>query len=193
MSFTTGTQVELLYSLVVPVVKNTYTTQAVISQLPAVGPLAKIPGGFFAENPNAVGRCLYMQAFGTLGNTAAATFAPGIAVDVTPGTIVSPVSFYSPALATTSGITVQWQAQAWLTCTAWTETTMSLELSGAWSQTTVASGGAGNAGSISGQCAALLTGLNPAVPQYVELLGTWGTSNVLNTTTIQQMFLLGLN
>jgi hypothetical protein len=196
MSGLTGTQAELLYSLPAPVTKNTYTTQAVISALPGTGPLARIPGGYFMENPNPIGRCLYLQAFGTMGNASAATFNPGVALDVTPGTIVgspSSASFYSPALATTSGITVQWQCQVWFTCTAFAETSMTLQMNGQWGQTTVASGGIGNASGISGQCASTITGLVAATPYYVELTGTWGTSSASNTTTIQQMFLFGLN
>jgi hypothetical protein len=193
MSGYTMTTTELLYSMPAPVTKNTYTTQAVISALPGTSPLARIPGGFFQENPNPIGRCLYMQAFGTMGNASAATFCPGISLNVTPGTIVNNAFFYNPALATTSGITVQWQAQAWFTCTAFAETAMTIQMNGAWSQTTVASGGAGNAGSISGQCALSITGLTAATPYYVELNGTWGTSAAANTTTIQQMFLFGLN
>ena len=111
----------------------------------------------------------------------------------TPGTVANVTAFYSPLLATTSGVTVQWQAQVWFTCTAFAETAMTLQMNGAWSQTTVASAGAGNAGSISGQCAASITGLTAATTYYVELCATWGASSASNTTTIQQMFLWGLN
>ena len=193
MSFLTGTQAELLYSMPTPVTKNTFTTQAVISAPPGTGPLAKIPGGYFAENPNPVGRSIYMQAFGSMGNASAATFFPAVALDPTPGTVANVTAFYSPLLATTSGVTVQWQAQVWFTCTAFAETSFTLQMNGAWSQTTVASAGAGNAGSISGQCAASITGLTAATTYYVELCATWGTSAAANSTTIQQMFLWGLN
>jgi hypothetical protein len=176
-----------------PVTKNTYTTQAVISALPGSGALARVPGGYFAENPNPIGRCLYMQAFGTLGNASAATFCPGVGLSATPGTVANSAFFYNPALATTSGVTVQWQCQVWFTCTAFAETSMTLQMNGQWGQTTVASGGIGNASGISGQCALSITGLTAANPYYVELNGTWGTSSASNTTTIQQMFLFGLN
>jgi hypothetical protein len=197
MSGITGTQAELLYSMPAPVTKNNFTTPAqVITAVPGTGPLARIPGGFFGENPNPVGRCLYLQAFGTMGNASAATFQPGVALDPTPGTIVaspSSANFYSPALATTSGITVQWQCQVWFTCTAFAETAMTLQMNGQWGQTTVASGGIGNAAGISGQCASTITGLTAATAYYVELFATWGTASVSNTTTVQQMFLFGLN
>ena len=195
MSFITGTQAELLYSMPAPVTKNTYTSQAVISALAASAPVARIPGGYFSENPNPLGRCLYLQAFGSMGNASAATFNPAVALDTTAGTVsANVVAFYSPALATTSGITVQWQCQVWITCTAFGESAgMTLQVNGQWGQTTVASAGAGNAAGISGQCAASFTGLTPATPYFVELCGTWGTSAAANTTTVQQMFLFGLN
>ena len=74
----TGTQTELLFTLNSPVTKNTYTAQAVISQPAATGTMAKVPGGFFADNPNPVGRSFYLKAFGTLATTCAATFVPAL-------------------------------------------------------------------------------------------------------------------
>lgn len=193
MSGLTMTQTELLYSMPTPVTKNTYTTQAVISALAASAPVAKIPGGYFAENPNPIGRCLYLQAFGSIGTTGTPTFSPAIALDTTAGTALNPITIYS-ATTQTSTVIAQWQFQAWITCTAFGESSgMTLQVNGQWGQATVASGGAGNASGIAGQCATSLTGLTPATTYYVELFGTWGTSNVLNTTTIQQMFLFGLN
>lgn len=193
MSGLTMTQTELLYSMAVPVTKNTYTTQAVISALAASAPVAKIPGGYFAENPNPLGRCLYLQAFGLIGTTGTPTFSPAFALDTTPGTALNPITVYS-ATTQTSSVIVQFNMQAWITCTAFGESAgMTLQVNGTWGQATVASGGAGNASGISGQFAASLTGLTPATTYYAELFGTWGTSSVSNTTTIQQMFLFGLN
>lgn len=196
MSGYTMTQAEVLYSMPAPVTKNTFTSNAVISAPATTSPVAKIPGGYFQENPNPIGRCLYLQAFGSLGNVSAATFSPGICLNTTAGTISTPAAmpFYS-ATATTSGITVQWQCQVWFTCTAFGETAgMTLQVNGQWSQSTVAGGtGAGNASGISGQFASTVTGLTPATPYYVEMCAAWGTSSASNTTTIQQMFLFGLN
>lgn len=193
MSGFTMTQTELLYSMAAPVTKNTFTTQACISAPAATAAVAKIPAGYFMENPNPIGRCLYMQAFGLIGTTGTPTFSPAVALDTTPGTALNPITIYA-ATTQTSTIIAQWQFQAWVTCTAFGESAgMTLQVNGQWSQATVASGGVGNASGISGQCAASLTGLTPATAYYMELFGTWGTSNVLNTTTIQQMFLFGLN
>lgn len=193
MSFLSGTNVELLYSLSTPVTKNTFTTQALIGPLAASAPVPKIPAGFFSDNPNPIGRCLYLQVFGLIGTTGTPTFSPAVALDTAAGTALNPITIYSLTTQTATVI-AQWQCQVWITCTAFGETAgMTLQVNGQWSQATVASGGAGNASGISGQFATSLTGLNATLTYYIELFGTWGTSSVSNTTTIQQMFLFGLN
>lgn len=193
MSFLSGTQVELLYSLAVPVTKNTFTTQALIGPVASTMAVPKIPGGYFSENPNPLGRGLYLQAFGSIGTTGTPTFAVALGLDTVLGTIANSTTVYTTTTQTGT-ITAQWNMQAWYTCTAFSETAgMTLQVNGTWSQTTVATGGVANAGSLSGQFGGSLTGLTPATTYYPELFGTWGTSNVANTTTIQQMTFWGLN
>lgn len=193
MSFLSGTQAELLYSMAVPVTKNTFTTQALIGPVGATAAVPKIPAGYFSENPNPLGRSLYLQAFGSIGTTGTPTFAVALGLDTVLGTIVNSTAVYATTTQTATVIG-QWNMQAWYTCTAFSEATgMTLQLNGTWSQTTVASGGVANAGALSGQFGAAITGLTPSVTYYPELFGTWGTSNVLNTTTIQQMTFWGLN
>jgi hypothetical protein len=193
MSGITGTQAELLYCLPAQVTKNTYTTQAVLSALAASAPVAKIPGGFFQENPNPLGRSLYLKAMGTIANTSAATFAPALALDSTAGTALSPISIYS-ATAPTASVTAQWEMEAWITCQAFGETAgMTLAVNGSWDQSILATGGAPSTAPFRAQFAASLTGLTPATTYYVELFGTWSASAAGNTTTLQQMFLWGLN
>jgi hypothetical protein len=193
VSFVTGTQAELLYSMSVPVTKNTYTTQAVIGPLAASAPVPKIPGGWFMENPNPLGRCLYLQAFGTIANTAAATFSPAIALDTTAGTALNPITIYSTT-APTASVVAQWNMQAWITCQAFGETAgMTLQVNGTWGQASVATGGAANAGALGANFAGSLTGLTPATTYFVELFGTWSASSASNTTTVQQMTFWGLN
>lgn len=193
MSGITGTQAELLYSMPAPVTKNTYTTQAVISALAASAPVAKIPGGFFQENPNPLGRSLYLKALGSIANTSAATFSPAVALDTTAGTALNPVTIYS-AIAPTASVTAQWEMEAWITCTAFGESAgMTLQVNGSWSQASVATGGALNDTGWGANFEGALTGLTPATTYYVELFGTWTASASGNTTTVQQMFLWGLN
>ena len=197
MSGITGTQAELLYALPAPVTKNTYTTQAVMSALAASAPVAKIPGGFFQENPNPIGRALYLKAMGTIATTSAYTFSPAIALDTTAGTALNPITIYT-TIAPTASVTSLWDLEAWITCTAFGETAgMTLQVNGKWTQTTTATGGALTSSASAGWAPAMfdssLTGLTPATTYYVELFGTWSNSSSSATTTLQQMFLWGLN
>lgn len=193
MSFLTGTQVENLYSLPAAVTKNTYTTQACISALAASAAVARIPGGYFSENPNPLGRCLYLKGLGSIANTSAATFSPAIALDSTAGTALNPITIYA-ATAPTASVTAQWDVEAWITCTAFGETAgMTLQVNGKWTQASVATGGVLNATGLGASFAGTLTSLTPATTYFVELFGTWNASAAGNTTTLQQLFLFGLN
>lgn len=193
MSGITGTQEELLYSLVAPVTKNTYTTQACMSALAASANVAQISGGFFAPAPNPIGRAMYLKALGSIATTSAATFSPALALDTTAGTALNPITIYS-ATAPTASVTAQWEMEAWITCTAYGQAAgMTLQINGAWHQASVATGGALNATGWGASFEASLTGLTPATTYYVELFGTWSASASGNTTTLQQMFLSGVN
>ena len=164
-----------------------------MSALAASAPVAKIGGGYFSENPNPLGRCLYLEAMGTIANTAAATFSPAIALDTTAGTALNPITIYSTT-APTAAVTAQWQLKAWITCQAFGETAgMTLQVNGSWDQSILATGGAPSTAPFRAQFAGSLTGLTPATTYWVELFGTWSASNAANTTTLQQMALLGLN
>lgn len=195
MSGYTMTQAELLYTLPASVAKNNFTTQALIGPVAATAPVPRIPAGYFMENPNPIGRSLYLQVFGTIGvTTGSPTFAPVVGLDTTPGTLANSTAIYAATTPSASAVVAQFQFQLWLTCTAFGESAgMTLQLNGQWSQSTVASGGVGNAAGISSQCAATITGLTPATNYYIELFGTWGAASASNGTVIQQMFLFGLN
>jgi hypothetical protein len=193
VSFLTGTQCEVLYSLPSAVTKNTYTTQACISALAAAAPVATIPGGYFGSVPNGVGRVLYLKAFGTIATTSAATFSPAIALDSTAGTALNPITIYS-TVAPTAAVTAQWDVEAWITCQAVGQSGgMTLQVNGKWTQASVASGGALNTTGWGASFAGNLTGLLASTTYFVELFGTWSASAAGNTTTLQQEFLLGLN
>jgi hypothetical protein len=193
MSFYSGTQMECLYALPAAVTKNTYTTQACMSSLAATAPVAKIPGGFFGGTPGAVGRSLFLKAMGSIATTSAATFSPAIALDSTAGTALNPITIYS-TVAPTAAVTAQWDLEAWLTCQAQGESGgTTVQVNGKWVQSSVASGGALNATGWSAQFAGSLTGLLASTTYYVELFGTWSASAAGNTTTLQEMFLFGLN
>ena len=193
MSFVTGTQAELLYTLNASITKNTYTTIAAYTGVAGTNPVCAIPAGWLInENPNPVGRALFFKAFGTIANTAAATFANAINVNPTAGTSTGNITVntaYTPTAAVTAG----WFVEAWLTCTAFATSTCTFQCNGTVTYMTVASGGAVSTAPPQQVFSGTFAGLDPRVAQYVELFGTWSASSASNTTTVQQMFLWGLN
>lgn len=194
MSFVTGTQAELLYTLNTgAITKNTYTTEAAFSGVAGTNTICSLPAGFFAtENPNPVGRSLYLMAAGTIANTAAATFAVNLGFDTTAGTKANSTTVYA-ATAPTASVTAVWQLHAWYTCTAFATSTFSLQVNGFWTQSATASGAALGSGGLRTDFQGSLTGMDPRVQFYLELFGTWSASSASNTTTLQQMMLYGLN
>jgi hypothetical protein len=196
MSFYTGTSAEVLFTLGAAVTKNTYTTQACIGPLLSTAPVPTIPAGYFTTSPNGVGRPLLLTAFGTIANAAtAATFSPAFAIDVTANTALAPVTIYTTT-APTASTTCQWEMEAWITCQAVGGITgsLTLQVNGHWRQSILASGGAPSTAALEAQFAATISsGISANVALFPELFGTWSASSASATTTIQQMFLFGLN
>lgn len=191
MSFYTGTQTELLYSLTTPVTKNTYTTQAVMSALVAQ-PKAAVPAGYFGAD--GVHKGLLLKATGTAATTSAATLAVAVGWDATAGTVGTSLGTVFPALAPTAAVTVQWDLESLIICTAVGGSTgLTLAHSSAFRMSTVATGSVANAANVISMNFTSTTGLNAEVQNYIELLGTWSASAAGNTTTLQQMLLFGLN
>jgi len=194
MSFYTGTQTELLYTLPAAVTKNTFTTQAIISALTASAPVATIPAGFFINPPaSGPGKAVMLKAWGTIANTAAATFSPAIGFDSTPGTINAAQTIYA-ATAPTASVTAVWTYEAYITARVVGQTGgMTLQVDGRWEQSAAASGAALGTANFSGMHSSSVTGLQGQLAYSLELLGTWSASSASNTTTVNQMFLFGLN
>jgi hypothetical protein len=193
MSFVTGTQAELLYTLTTAVTKNTYTTQAAFTGVTGTNTICAVPGGWLLnDNPNPVGRSLYLLAMGTVATTSAATFAVALGLDPTAGTINQSVAV-AGALAPTAAVTCPWKLEAWYTCTAFATSTATFQVNGSWQVESVASGGVPTTGRQTSGFTGTHTGIDPRVANYVELFGTWSASAAGNTTTLQQMLLWGLN
>ena len=181
------------YTLNAAVTKNTYTAQAVISALAASAPVAKIPGGLLADNPNPIGRAFYLKAFGTIANAATVHVHPRLGIDPTAGTPANTIAF-STAYTPTASTTEQWSMEAWLTCQAAGETGgTTLQVNGNWRVSPAATGSALSTAMPTAEFAQSITGLQSVLTYYIELLGTWSASNVGATTTVQQMFFWGLN
>lgn len=193
MSAVTGQQSELLYSLSSAITKNTYTTIAAYTGVLGTNTVCAIPAGWAMNDvPNPVGRALQLKVLGTIGNTAAATFANAININPTAGTSTGNIAIntaYTPTAAVTAG----WVVEAWFTITAFATSTMTIQANGSITYMTVASGGAVSTAPSQQIFSGTYTGLDPRVTQYVELFGTWSASNAANTTTVQQMLLWGLN
>jgi hypothetical protein len=192
MSGYTLTNPELLYTLPAPVTKNAYTTAAVIS-VPAssVLPHCIVPNGFFGAVPNGVGRCLLLEADGTIATTSAATFIGQIGYDTAQNTLANPVTYW-PILAPTAAITALWNLRVKYTCQQVGSAGLTLQVNGEYRQSVVASGALSTAPQ-SVMFSANLTGINAEVAAYIELWGTWSANAAGNTTTIQQMRLYGEN
>jgi hypothetical protein len=114
-------------------------------------------------------------------------------VDTTAGTALNPIVIYTTT-APTAAVTAQWTVEAWITCQAvGTSAGTTLQVNGKWDQSILATGGAPSTAPFSAQFAANLTALPSNAALFVELFGTWSASAAGNTTTLQQMFLFGLN
>lgn len=187
MSYLYGTNVELIYGLGVSVTKNTYTTAAAITPLATTGQVARVPASFWGDNPLHKG--LHVYAAGTIGVTAAATFIGQACLNTTAGTLLAAGSFtYWPILTVTSG--ALWELDIRYTCTA-PGTSATLQYNADYRQSVVASGTMSTAPQNVKTQGVLTTSVE--VDQFVELFGTWSASNVLNTTTVQQFQVFGLN
>lgn len=193
MSFYTGTQAELLYSLPTAVTKNTYTAIAAITGVAGTNTLCSIPAGFLLnDSPNPIGKASLLEIFGTIATTSAATFAANLNINPTVATSTGNVAV-AGALAPTAATTCPFHLRAYITCSAFATSTSTYQINGVWRVESVASGGVPTAAAQCSGFSGSIASLDPRVAQYVELFGTWNASAAGNTTTVQQMFLWGLN
>jgi hypothetical protein len=194
LSFVTGTQAELLYTLTSAITKNTYTTQAAFTGVAGTNTVCNIPAGWLnsGTNPNPVGRSLYLKMMGTTATTSAATLAVALGLDPTAGTINQSITV-AGALAPTAAVTCPFTLEAWYTCTAYLTSTCTYQVNGTWRVESVASGGVPTTAAQCGAFTGTHASIDPRVINYVEVFGTWSASAAGNTTTVQQMFLWGLN
>jgi len=194
MSFVTGTQAELLYSLTSAITKNTYTTQAAFTGVVGTNTVCNIPAGWLnsGTNPNPVGRSLLLEVWGNTATTSAATLAVALGLDPTAGTINQSITV-AGALAPTAAVTCPFYLSARYTCTAYATSTCTYQVNGTWRVESVAAGGVPTTAAQCSGFAGTHASIDPRVANYVELFGTWSASAAGNTTTVQQMFLWGLN
>lgn len=193
MSFVTGTQTELLYSLPANVTKNSWTTIAAYTGVAGTDRVCAIPAGWAMNGgtePN--GRTLQLKVMGTIQNTSAATFANAINVNPTVATSTGNITI-NTAYTPTASVTAQWIIEGWIRVQSFATSTMTLQINGTVTYGTVATGGAVFTAAPQQIFGGTITGLDPRVTQYVELFGTWSASAAGNQTVVQQMLLSGLN
>jgi hypothetical protein len=193
MSGITGTQAELLYAMPATVTKNTYTTQAALSGVLGTNTVCKLPGGWLLDNnPNPIGRGLMLECWGTIATTSAATFALALGLDPTAGTIANSI-VANTAYTPTAAVTAPWHFQAYYTCSAFATSTATFQVNGSIRYQSVATGGAPTTTAQEAGFSGTQAGFDPRIDNYIELFGTWSASAAGNTTSLQQMFLWGLN
>jgi hypothetical protein len=193
VSFGTGTIVEQIYSLPTSITKNNYTTQAAFTGVPATNTACLLPAGWLLNDvPNPIGRKLKLEVWGTIANTAGATFAVALGLDPTAGTIANSITI-NAAYTPTAALTAPWYLMATYTCTAFLTTTATFQVNGVVRYESVASGGAPTTTAQEAGFSGTHAGFNPRVDNYIELFGTWSAASASNTTTVQQMDLFGNN
>jgi hypothetical protein len=192
MSFLTGTQAELLYTLPATLTKNTYTTEAAFTGVAGTNTVCSIPGGWLLnDSPNPIGRSLHYLAMGTIGQTASATFAVNLGLDTTAGTKANSIAVMTATIPPVAA-GAPFCLDVWYTCTAFATTTFTWQVTGNWRMES-SNGGAAGSGALCTGFSGSLTGLVPTTQYFIELFGTWSASSSSNTTTLQQVFLWGLN
>lgn len=191
MSFITGTQAEVLYTLVTPVTANTYTTQRIISA-PNTAPRVIIPAQFFSYN--GIGKMLYVAGQGTIGATTGTNnFTAVLGWDPTPGTLGTSLVTMANAVTITASVTgAGFSFEAWITCQAVSASALTLQVDGVMRIGVVAAGTV-STGSQTIYFDNNVNSLNAESSASIELLGTWSASNAANTTTLKQFMVAGLN
>lgn len=194
MSFFTGTQVELLYSLPAAVTNTAFTTQRVVSA-PTAGTHCIIPSGFFQNPPaSGPGKAILIKGYGTLANQAtAATLAPVFALDAVQGTLLAGGTIFTlPAITPTASTVVPFEFEITITCqqTGFSQTT--LQCNGMWRHSIAATSTTAVATNLASHVAVNLTGLNSEAQMFAELFCTCSASGT-TAIVLQQLLMFGLN
>ena len=195
MSFYTGTQTEVLYTLPAPITNTAFTTQRVVSAPTATAPVATIPAGFFGAVPNGVGRAIVIRGFGTMANQATgATLLPVLALDAAAGTLLAAGTIFTlPALTPTAATVVPFNFEIYITANVVGATGgTTLQANGEWRHSSAAPAPIPVATNLNTHISTTLTTLSAGAQLFPEL---WCTCSSSGTTAIvlQQFLVLGLN
>lgn len=192
MSFYTGTQSEVLYSMVTPVTTTVSGTTQVLASAASGAPRAIIPAQFFSYQN--IGRTIYVVGRGTFTSSAATpTWKFDLGLDTTAGTNANNTPLF-PATAISSSLTTAgWQFDAYFVCSAISSTTTTLQVNGKIEFSTAAAGTATSAAYNANWFNTQLTTVNSEVQNFVELFVTWGTNTAGNSMILKQFIVMGLN
>jgi hypothetical protein len=194
MSYLFGTNVECMYNLRASVTKNTYTTAAPITAqtASAVQPVAKIPSSFWGDDP--VHKGIYLHAWGTIANTAAATFIGQACLNAAAGTLLAAGSFtYWPVSVVTAATVCLWELDVYYNCIVGGPLAQ-FQYNADYKQSVVATGVLSTAAqNVKSQGILTLAAGGTQADMFPELFGTWSASSASNTTTVQQFQVFGLN
>lgn len=192
MSFYTGTQAEVLYSMVTPVTTTVSGTTQVLASAGSGAPRAILPANFFGYQN--IGRTVLVMGRGTQTTSAGnPTLKLDLGLDTTAGTNANNTPLY-PATALTPSITgLGFQFDALIVCSAVSSTTTTLQVNGKIEFGTTAAGTAASAAYFSNWYNTQLTTYNSEIQSFVELFVTWGTNTAGNSMILKEFVVMGLN
>lgn len=207
MSYTTGTNEELLYvNTSVGATLATFTTEAQLNTAATMGMQCKIPGGWFMANQGQTGRAFKITALGTLAALTATT--PTYTFTVRGGPvgpqITGPILCGSGAIATVSGATTS----SWMFDAVCVLKTMGAGPPGTGNSTLYSygrivsnglsstanlevAGGLTTAGTL--VAPGTVTTFDPTIDNFINFNVACSASNAANTITLKMLQVFGLN
>ena len=196
MSWTTGTQAELLASnITIPSAYATFTSAEYIGPAVATNSSAYLPANFFMGVAG-VGKTLNIKANGYYKCTATPTLVLGISLNTTSGTYNgSGILAQTPTMTLSSGVTGFWSMDVLATCTGTGSSGTFLASGPVVMYSAVTTATAWNFGRCSSSTADPNTALTIStdVAYYVELFAAYGSSSASNQVNVYNVAVLGLN
>lgn len=192
MSFYTGTQAEVLYSMVTPVTTTVSGTTQVLASAGSGAPRAILPAQFFSYQN--IGRTLLIMGRGTQTTSASnPTLKLDLGFDTTAGTNANNVPLFPATAIATSVTGLGFQFDALVVCSAVSSTATTLQVNGKIEFGTTAAGTAASAAYNSNWFNTQLSAYNSEVQNFVELFVTWGTNTAGNSMILKEFVVMGLN
>lgn len=194
MSFLTATNTELIYaSTAGGTAKSAFTSEAQINDTTGMGAQAKLPADFWLPNKTSIGRGIRIVARGILSTTGTATYQFNTRFGAA-GSTSTAIVLGSAALSAASASNNFWEFEGDIFLTALGAVGTNSTVQGIGQIT----GGGFNApysyglyggGASPGTVATVDT----SIVNFINFNVICGTNNALNTITLQQLLIFGLN